>query len=103
MTLRILLVDDHAVVRSGLKVLLEAHQMNVVGEASDGFAAIAEAARLSPDVVVMDASLPRISGIEATEQIKRAQPETKVLVLTAHEERAYLSLFLNAGASGYLL
>ncbi len=103
MALRIVLVDDHVVVRSGIKVLLESHEMSVVGEAGDGVTAIAEVDRLRPDVVVMDASLPQLGGVEATEQIKKAHPEVKVLVLTAHEERAYLSLFIGAGASGYVL
>jgi len=104
MAFRVLLVDDHPVVRAGLKSLLEGPgTIAVVGEAADGHAAVSEAERLRPDVVVMDISLPKLSGAEATHQIKERLPQCKVLVLTAHEERAYVPLFLSAGASGYLL
>jgi len=104
MTFRVLLVDDHPVVRGGLRVLLEsAGNMSVVGEAGDGYSAVSEAERLQPDVVVMDISLPKLGGAEATQQIKKQRPECKVLVLTAHEERAYVPVFLDAGASGYML
>jgi DNA-binding NarL/FixJ family response regulator len=104
MTLRVLLVDDHPLVRGGLKALLESEtDMSVVGEAEDGYSAISEAERLEPDVVVMDVSLPKLGGAEATQQIKKKRPEVKVLVLTALEERAYLPILLDAGASGYIL
>lgn len=104
MTLRVLLVDDHPLVRGGLKALLESQSdMSVVGEAEDGYSAISEAERLEPDVVVMDVSLPKLGGAEATQQIKKKRPEVKVLVLTALEERAYLPILLDAGASGYVL
>ena len=86
--LRILLVDDHGVVRSGLKALIEAQGgMQVVGEAADGFVAITEAERLKPDVIVMDVALPKLGGIEATREIHAVTPNVKILVLTAHEER----------------
>jgi len=104
MTFRVLLVDDHPVIRSGLKFLLESQgNLSVVGEAADGQSAVAEALRLKPDLVVMDISLPKLGGVEATQQIKKQRPECKVLVLTAHEERAYVPVFLAAGASGYML
>jgi len=104
MAFRVLLVDDHPLVRAGLKSLLEAQgNIAVVGEAADGYAAVSEAERLRPDVVVMDISLPKLGGAEATHQIKERIPECRVLVLTAHEERAYVPLFLSAGASGYML
>ena len=102
--LRILLVDDHGVVRSGLKALIEAQGgMQVVGEAADGFVAITEAERLKPDVIVMDVALPKLGGIEATREIHAVTPNVKILVLTAHEERAYVKLLLEAGAAGYML
>lgn len=104
MTLRVLLVDDHPLVRGGLKALLDTEQdMSVVGEAEDGYSAVSEAERLEPDVIVMDVSLPKLGGAEATQQIKKRRPEVKVLVLTALEERAYLPILLDAGASGYML
>jgi DNA-binding NarL/FixJ family response regulator len=102
--LRVVLVDDHELVRAGIKALLAPHEsIEVVGEASDGFAAIEVVERLQPDVVVMDVSLPKLGGAEATEQIKKAQPNVKVLALSAHEERASVQLFLEVGASGYVL
>ena len=102
--LRVYLVDDHPVVRSGLRTLVAAQaDMEVVGEASDGITAVEEASVVKPDVIVMDLSLPKLGGAEATERIRAAVPSAKVLALTAHEERGYVQLLMNAGASGYLL
>ncbi|HEX5273168.1 MAG TPA: response regulator transcription factor [Gemmataceae bacterium] len=102
--LRIVLADDHAVVREGLKALVNARpEMGVVGEAGDGAAACRLAEELQPDVVVMDVSMPGMSGAEATEWLKRLHPAVKVLALTVHEDKSYLRLLLEAGARGYVL
>jgi two-component system response regulator NreC len=101
--IRILLADDHAVLRAGLKALLEAEgDMTVVGEAGTGEAAIERVQALRPDVVVMDLSMPGVGGLEATRRIAALVPETKVLVLTVHAEQEYLLPVLEAGGSGYV-
>ena len=103
-TLRILLADDHAIFREGLKALVETQtDMTVVEEAADGRTAWQRAVVLRPDVVIMDASMPAMGGAEATRLIRRDCPETKVLALTVHEVGSYLNQFLEAGASGYLI
>lgn len=101
--IRLVLVDDHEVVRTGLRMLLE-HQpdMEIVGEASTGAEAMELAAQLQPDVIVMDITLPDISGIEATRQIKRAQPDAAIVALTIHEDEQYFFEMLQAGAAGYV-
>lgn len=102
--LRIVLADDHAVVREGLKALVNAQpDMRVVGEADNGEAAWRAARELAPDVLVVDLSMPMLGGAEATMLIRRDCPNVKVLALTVHEERAYLTQLLRAGASGYVL
>jgi len=102
--LRVVLADDHAVVREGLKALVNAQSdMRVVGEAADGEAAWRAAKELKPDVLVMDLSMPLLGGAEATERVRRDCPDVKVLALTVHEERLYLTQLLRAGASGYVL
>jgi len=102
--LRVFLADDHAVVREGLKALINSNpEMEVIGEAADGTAAVAKVAELDPDVVVMDVSMPGLNGAKATAAIKETKPSRKVLALTLHEERSYVRLLLDAGASGYVL
>ena len=102
--LRILLADDHAVVREGLKALVNAQpDMEVVGEAADGAEALAQARALRPDIFVVDVSMPGMSGTQAAEAIKAERPEIKVLALTVHQDRSYLRSLLEAGASGYIL
>ena len=102
--IRILLADDHTILRAGLRMMLNAQpDMEVVGEAQDGRQAISEAQRLQPDVVLMDITMPDMNGIDATRQIKRMLPETKVLVLTMHENDEYVFQALRAGAAGYML
>ncbi|MFI5273364.1 MAG: response regulator [Ktedonobacterales bacterium] len=101
---RVLLADDHTILRAGLKMMLNAQpDIEVVGEASDGRQAVSEAQRLQPDVIIMDITMPECNGIEATRQVKRVQAETRVLVLTMHENEEYLFQMLRAGASGYML
>jgi DNA-binding NarL/FixJ family response regulator len=102
--LRVVLADDHAVVREGLKALVNAQSdMQVVGEAGDGESAVRAARTLAPDVLVMDLSMPVLGGAEATMRVRQESPGVKVLVLTVHEERPYLTQLLRAGASGYVL
>ncbi|GAC1403290.1 MAG: response regulator transcription factor [Ktedonobacteraceae bacterium] len=104
MKIRILLADDHTILRAGLRMMLNAQlDFEVVGEAQDGRQAIQEAQRLQPDVILMDITMPDMNGIEATRQIKRLLPETKVLILTMHEHDEYVFQALRAGASGYML
>ena len=103
MTIRLMLVDDHAVVRSGLRMLLEGEpDLEIVGEADNGSEAISQVQTLKPDVILMDITLPDISGIEATSQIKESWPETAVVALTIHEDEEYFFRMLEAGASGYV-
>jgi DNA-binding NarL/FixJ family response regulator len=102
--LRVLLADDHNVVRAGLRALIDAQpDIEVVSEASDGESACKQAIALKPDVVVMDVTMPVLGGAAATERIKRERPNVAVLALTVHEDRSYLQQVLQAGASGYLL
>jgi DNA-binding NarL/FixJ family response regulator len=102
--LRVFLADDHAVVREGLKSLIDAQpDMEVTGEAGDGQSACELVPGLRPDVVVMDVSMPGMNGARATEQLRLACPEVKVLALTVHEDKGYLRQLLEAGAVGYVL
>ncbi|HEY1402684.1 MAG TPA: response regulator transcription factor [Pyrinomonadaceae bacterium] len=102
--LRILLADDHAMMREGLRMLVSAQEdMEVVGEASDGRKAVALAQELMPDVVVMDVSMPELNGLKATERLQKLCPEIKVLTLTRHADSAYLQQLLQAGSRGYVL
>ena len=102
--LRILLVDDHTILRAGLKLLINGQaDMVVVGEAGNGQEAIRQTKEHKPDIIVMDISLPDLSGAEATEQIKHAYAQVRVLALTRHSNQGYLRRLLRAGASGYVL
>lgn len=101
---RLILADDHSVLRSGLRMLLESQgDFEVVGEAPDGEAAVAMVRSLKPDLVIMDISMPGMDGMEATRQVKAVAPAVKVLVLTMHDDAGYLREVLAAGASGYVL
>ncbi len=104
MTIRVLLADDHAVVRAGIKALLEREPgIEVVGEAATGREALAMTRQLQPDVVVMDISMPDMDGLEATRQISDAGLPSKVLILTVHAQEQYLLPLLKAGAYGYVV
>lgn len=101
---RILLADDHALLRQGIKHLIDAEpDMEVVGEAADGSEVLPLVAKLKPDLVVMDLSMSEMSGAQATREVKRRNESCKILVLTMHEDRNYLREVLEAGALGYML
>ncbi|HKZ51336.1 MAG TPA: response regulator transcription factor [Dehalococcoidia bacterium] len=101
---RVLIADDHTILREGLRALLApCDDIEVVGEAADGREAIAQVARLCPDVVLMDIAMPGLGGLEATLEIRRQWPSTKVLVLTQYGNRQYVLSILKAGAAGYVV
>jgi DNA-binding NarL/FixJ family response regulator len=102
--IRVVLADDHALVRSGMRALLE--QLDgvvVVGEAADGREAVAQVARLRPHVVLMDISMPELNGLEATERLRREHPEVRTILLSMHADEAYVGRALAVGAAGYVL
>ncbi|MEJ2154485.1 MAG: response regulator transcription factor [Desulfobacteraceae bacterium] len=104
MTISVYLADDHAVVRDGLKTLLEIEdRVSVVGSASNGRDALRQIKKLEPDVVIMDISMPELNGIDATRQINEACPDTRVIILSMHATREHIQRALQAGARGYLL
>jgi len=102
MTIRLLLVDDHQVVRSGLRMLLDEGDVTIVGEAGTAREAIQAVGEFKPDVVLMDIGLPDMSGIDATREIKRDHPEVAVVALTIHEDEEYFFKMLEVGAGGYV-
>ena len=102
--IRVLIVDDHTIVRKGIRALLaEIEGMEVVGEADNGQEAVAQAATLHPDVILMDLAMPKMDGIEATRQIKASQPESRILVMTSFAADDKVFPAIKAGALGYLL
>ncbi len=103
MAIRLLLADDHPMLRDGLRRSLSDEGFEVVGEAGDGHEAVALAAQLEPDVVLMDVTMPDCDGVEATRRIHAAQPELPVVMLTMHADREVLRAALDAGAAGYLV
>jgi two-component system response regulator NreC len=103
-TIRVLIAEDHSIVRDGLRLLLESQpDFEVVAEAANGREAVARAQEARPDVIIMDISMPEISGLEATRLIKADWPQTQVLILTMYESDEYFFRALEAGASGYVL
>ena len=101
---RILLAEDHNTVREGIKMLVNAQpDMEVIGEASNGQAAIAQARELLPDLLVMDISMPELNGLRATEKLRKEFPELKILTLTRHTDDGYLQQLIKAGVNGYVL
>jgi two-component system, NarL family, response regulator NreC len=104
MSIRILLADDHGVIRAGLRALLEdVPDMTVVAESSDGVEAVAKAFELKPDVVLMDLSMPNMGGLEATRQLLQREPGMRILILTVHEDESLLKEVIRAGAAGYIV
>ncbi|MGE5238277.1 MAG: response regulator [Chloroflexota bacterium] len=102
--IRVLIADDHALVREGISALLKFYDdIEVVGEASDGIEAIERAREIKPEVVLMDIGMPRLGGLEATVELRKTEPDIKIIVLTQYDDREYISRFLKAGVSGYLL
>lgn len=103
-TVRILLADDHALLREGLRKIIEGHQgWEVIGEAADGREAVRQALELKPDLVILDLAMPQLSGVDAIQQIVRRLPATRVLVVSMHADEVYVTRALKAGAHGYLL
>ncbi len=103
-TIKVVLADDHTIVRQGLRSILEQQAgIEVIAEAENGREAVQITEKMKPDVVVMDFSMPDLNGLEATRQIKLRVPETKVLILTRHSDQEYVKSILSAGASGYLV
>jgi two-component system response regulator NreC len=104
MPIRILLADDHSILRAGLRVLLNAEpDFDVIGEVADGNQVLQLASALCPDLVLMDINMPGLGGIEATRRLKEMMPETRVLILTVHEDETLLRGAIQAGASGYVI
>lgn len=102
--IRILVVDDHALVREGIIAILKLHDdIEVLAEASDGLEAIQKAAKLLPDIVLLDIAMPGLGGLEATLEIKKTNPNIKILILSQYDDREYVSRLIKAGVSGYIL
>jgi len=102
--IKVMIADDHALVREGIAAFLKmSADIEVVGEAADGIEAIEGVKKLDPDIILMDIAMPRLGGLEALVEIKKINPNTKILVLTQYEDKEYIKRFLRAGASGYML
>lgn len=102
--IRVLIVDDHTILREGIRSLLERESdIEIVGEAGDGVEAVEKAGELNPDVVLMDIGMPRMNGIEATRKIRQAYPHIRVLILSMHDDEEYVRPLMQAGASGFVL
>jgi two-component system response regulator NreC len=102
--LRIFIAEDHQTVREGIKLLVNAQpDMEVIGEAGDGETAVKEVARLNPDIVLMDISMPTMNGLKATKRLRSVSSDVKILTLTRHTDDGYLQQLIGAGANGYVL
>ena len=103
MPIRVVLADDHALVRQGLKALLEREGFQVVGEASDGQEAVRVVLGVRPDVAILDISMPLLNGVDTARELQKASPKTKIILLTRHDEDQYVTESLRAGVKGYVL
>jgi two-component system response regulator NreC len=104
MPIRILIADDHGVIRAGLRALLDGFpDITIIGEAADGGEALTKAVELKPDIVLMDLSMPHMGGIEATRQLVQHEPGIRILILTVHEDEDLLKEVIRAGAAGYIV
>lgn len=101
--MRVLLAEDHKIVRQGTRMFLESMDVEVVGEATTGTEAVRMAGELQPDVIIMDIHMPELTGVEATRRIRIDYPDVRVLVLTAYDDPAYVHALLDAGADGFVL
>jgi DNA-binding NarL/FixJ family response regulator len=102
--IKILIADDHALVREGIRALLSIHEdIEILGEAEDGKDAVDKAAKLRPNIILMDIAMPGLGGLEATLEIKKIDPGIKILVLSQYDDKEYVSRLLKAGVSGYIL
>lgn len=102
--IKVLIADDHALVREGIIAFLKlSNDIEIIGQASNGLEAIEKTVQTKPDVVLMDISMPELGGIEATLEIKKREPDTKILILTQYDDKEYVSRLLKAGVSGYIL
>src|SRR3972149_5411333 len=102
--IRVLIVDDHAIVREGIRALMEAQpDIEVAGEGINGIEALSQTGKLQPDIVLMDITMPQLNGLEAPRQIRKLYPDVKILVLTMHESDDYFFKILKGGASGYFV
>jgi two-component system response regulator NreC len=103
MPIRVLLADDHALIRQGLRALLEKHGFQIVAEASDGQEALRSVMEANPDVAIVDISMPLLNGVDTARELKKSSPKTKVILLTQHDEEQYVTESLRAGVRGYVL
>ncbi|MGH9161321.1 MAG: response regulator [Vicinamibacteraceae bacterium] len=102
--IRVLVADDHTIVRQGLVSLLQAEQeIEVIGQAADGLEAVSQVVALRPDIVVLDITMPRLSGLDAARRIREVQPQCRILVLTMHDDEEYVLKMSRVGASGYIV
>jgi two-component system, NarL family, response regulator NreC len=103
MPIRVLLADDHSLIRQGLRALLEKQGFQVVSEAADGQETVRAVEQTQPDVAIIDISMPILNGVDATRELKKSSPKTKVIILTQHDEEQYVTEALRAGVRGYVL
>lgn len=103
MPIRVVLADDHVIVRQGLKSLLEREGFQIIAEASDGQEALRHVESFAPDIAIMDISMPTLNGLNAAREVRRASPKTKTILLTQHDESQYIREALEAGVKGYVL